>query len=146
MKTSRYNPSSYNAYSQFEQNCPQNQWVYCSPSALTGIFPPSLLEKVDKALIMRSANYIVTVISRIDQKATALDQDLHVATFHPQNSAAEACFVYHGNWSGRTTSLDNTAFSNLPNLPSAPSGTIEHLGEHGIGLLNTGISALQNCK
>jgi hypothetical protein len=105
-------------------------------NGLPTVFPSSLRERIDSALLICDAtstggNYLAVSAHRIDEKAQAIDIEPFGIIVHSTGSGSAGVFVHHGDWEERTQSL-----------PLEFSGTLAH-GSIGESFLATQLHGLR---
>jgi hypothetical protein len=125
---------------------PSEPWFKVIPQEqIPGVFPESFRAKLDHAVVMGSGDangmvYLVINAQRVDQKATAIDQEPFGIVFDNGMPSESGVFIHHGGWHGRTESGVPPAFWNHvaasgignyyppPSLPPDSAGSLHDLG------------------
>jgi hypothetical protein len=124
--------------------CPPDEYRVLSPTACTGLFPPTLLVKFDSVLLVGSGisgtNCVVYMMNghRLDAKDDSIDQQPLGFACVGDSPTTSGCLIQHGDWNNRSTPIPNEFFdylraSQLGNcypiteLPAKPSGPLSDL-------------------
>lgn len=134
----------------WEQLCPADQYRVLVPTDVPSIIPRQLLAKACSVLIVGSGSvhgqilYMANIL-RVDNSASAIDQEPFGIVFQGNAPASSGCLLHHGNWTGRTTYPPPDFWQTLAtsgidqrypfeSLPSSPAGPITDLhvpSQHG---------------
>ncbi|WP_337173499.1 hypothetical protein [Paludisphaera sp.] len=133
---------------ELKRLCPADEsepWYRVIPQEqIPSVFPASFRSKLDHAVIMGSGDangmtYLVVNAQRIDEKASAIDQEPFGMVFDNGVASESGVFVHHGDWAGRTESgvppafWDHVSASGIgnfyppPSLPPNASGSLQDL-------------------
>lgn len=112
-------------------------------SDLLGFLPAGLQPKVQSAVLIvlptsSGGTYALVNNLRVDRRAWEIDQEPVGAIIDSTGARAEALFLHHGGWAGRTLQPSTNfwdhvdasgigAYFPLPNQPSSTSGPLRDL-------------------
>jgi hypothetical protein len=144
MKFNRHD-RPYSEYETWRAICPEGAWKKVAPQLFQGLLPKALLAKTNSVFVMASgspqSSVFVANLNRVDEPASAVDQEPYVVAFDHSTSAASGGFIHHGDWLDRTTEPGDVFFGAiaasgiqahypLSTMPRAGSGLIENLQVH----------------
>ena len=109
MKFTRSDPE-YPSHIRWRDVCCEDHYAVVPPSELRGLMADGLLDKANNVVVMSAASgpYTVVVanVNRVDLPASSVDQNPYIAVYDHAASSASGGYLHHGDWDGRSDTID----------------------------------------